>query len=301
MNEFNENNHRIKSYLQYLVTLKYSSRTVISHKHALNRLFSFLTAQKITRFADVTLKDLEAYRLDLIDKKYAGESISAYLRAVRKLFQHLEETGQIFINPAGNLVIPRVKEKLQPIPTQEEMETLLALPDVSTPTGIRDRAVIETFYSTGVRLTELTSMNVHDTDLKQGRIKVTGKGSKQRVVPLGRKAVSWTARYLKQVRPEFLRRKPDQPALWLGFQGRRINHLIVERFISEYGKKAGIRQPVTPHALRRACATHMLRNGAHPVQIQMLLGHSTLRALSRYLRVTITDMMKTHSQTKVGK
>jgi integrase/recombinase XerD len=181
------------------------------------------------------------------------------------------------------------------------MKALLSQPDISRPTGIRDRAVLEVFYSTGARLEELCGMNVHDADLKQGRIRITGKGNKERAVPMGRQAVYWTERYLKDVRPGFLRKRPDEPALWLGVAGKRINPLIVERFIRRYGEKAGIKHPVTPHTLRRACATHMLRGGAHPVQIQMLLGHASLRILSRYLKVTITDMMKTHARGKPGK
>ena len=145
------------------------------------------------------------------------------------------------------------------------------------------------------------SMNIYDTDLKQGRVKVLGKGNKQRVVPLGKQAIFWTDKYLKGARPIFLRKRPDEHALWLGFMGKRINLLIVERFISDYGKKAGISQSVTPHALRRACATHMLKGGAHPVQIQMLLGHSSLSSLSHYLKITITDLKKTHAKGKPGK
>lgn len=306
MDVLHDHNHKtisiyISKFLHYLKTLKYSKKSINSYKQALSRFLSFLTAQNIIRVADVTAKDLTAYRLELIDGKYADQSIGLYLRAVRKLFQYLEDTGQIFINPAKSLIIPKVKAQIKPVPTEEEMRNLLSQPDISQPTGIRDRAVIETFYSTGARLEELCSMNVYDTDLKQGRVKITGKGNKQRVVPMGRQAVFWTDKYLKQVRPKFLRKRPDEHALWLGFAGRRINPLIVERFIRDYGKKAGIGHPVTPHALRRACATHMLRGGAHPVEIQLLLGHGSLRVLSRYLKVTITDMMKTHSKGKPGK
>lgn len=291
----------IGPYLDHLKTLKYSKKSINSYKQALGRFVSFLTAKDIARPADVTSKDLDGYRLELVDQGYADQSISLYLRSVRGLFKYLEDTGQVFINPAASLIIPRVKEKLKPVPSQDDMASLLSQPDLSTPTGIRDRAIIETFYSTGVRLAELTAMNIYDADLKQGRVKVTGKASKQRVVPLGRKAVFWTDKYLRQVRARFLRKKPDQHALWLGFAGRRIHHLTVERMVSDYGRKAGIKHAVTPHALRRACATHMLRGGAHPVEIQMLLGHGSLRVLSRYLKVTIADMMKTHSKGKPGK
>ncbi len=290
----------IMEYLGYLKSLKYSPKSIKSYQHALNRFLSFLTAQNIIRLADVTSKNLDAYRLELIEQKYAGESIGLYLRAVRKLFCHLEDTRRIFFNPAQTMVIPGTRTKIKPVPTESDMTTLLAQPDISEPTGIRDRAVMETFYSTGARLEELTGMNLPDTDLRQGRTKIIGKGSKERVVPLGRQAVLWTGKYIKEVRPLFLRKSADEHALWLGFQGRRINHLIVERFVNHYGKKAGIRHPVTPHALRRACATHMLRGGAHPVEIQMLLGHGSLQSLSRYLKVTITDLKKTHAKGRPG-
>jgi site-specific recombinase XerD len=289
----------IGEFLESLKALKYSPKSIGSYKQALCRFVSFLTAIDIARIADVTARDLAAYRLELIDQNYAGQSIGLYLRTVRKLFDYLEQTQRIFINPARSLIVPACKTPIKFVPTEDEVDNLLSRPDPSKPTGIRDRAVMETFYSTGARLEELTGMNVGDADLSQGRVKLTGKGGNRRVVPMGKQAVLWTDTYLKQVRPRFLRKRPDEPALWLGFQGRRINPLIVERFVRDYGKKAGI--AVTPHALRRACATHMLRNGAHPVQIQMLLGHASLRTLSRYLNVTIADLTKTHAKAKPGK
>ncbi len=291
---------QIEGYLEYLKALKYSHKTVSCYKNALNRFISFLTAENIIRVQDVSLNDLESYRLELVNNDYAGPSVSLYLRTVRKLFAYLEETRQIFLNPAQSLRVPKAATKLKPVPTEADMENLLSQPDISTPTGIRDRAILETFYSTGSRLTELVGMDVCDMDLKQGRIKITGKGNKERVVPMGKKAIFWTDKYLKEVRSHFLKKNPDEHALWLGFQGRRINLLIIERAVSEYGKMAAIKYPVTPHAMRRACATHMLRGGAHPVQIQMLLGHSSLRVLSHYLKVTITDLMKTHGEGRPG-
>jgi len=292
---------QISEYLRRLKRLRYSPKSIESYKQALNRFLSFLTARGIDRAADITPEDLDAYRLELIDRGYADQSIALYLRAVRMLLGYLEETRQIFISPARSLIIPGAKTPIGHVPTEEEMAHLLSQPEVSTSAGIRDRAVIETFYSTGARLAELTGMNVYDADLKRGRVKISGKGSKERVVPMGAQAVFWTDKYLKEVRPKFLRKRPDEHALWLGVQGRRIHPLTVERFISDYGKKAGIRRPVTPHALRRACAVHMLRGGAHPVQIQMLLGHAGLQTLSRYLKVAVADMLKTHAKGKPGK
>lgn len=288
-------------YLAHLAAKKYSQRSMESYKHGLGRFASFLAAQDIQRIADVTGDHLAAFRLELVERNYAIHTINLYLRSVKNLFAYLESTGQVFINPAASLIIPRQRNAICPVPTEQDMKALLSVPDISTPTGIRDRAIIETFYSTGIRLAELVNMNAWDVDSKQGRAKVTGKGKKQRVVPLGRQALFWINRYLKDVRPRFIRKRIDEHALWIGFCGKRIHPLIVERFVKGYGEQAGISSPVTPHALRRACATHMLRGGAHPVEIQMLLGHASLACLSQYLNVTITDMKKTHAKGRPGK
>jgi len=233
----------------------------------------------------------------LIDNDFSVASILLYMRAVRNLFRYLEDNQTIFMNPATTLIYPKLPVKLQPVPTEKEMKKLLAQPDVPLPVGIRDRAFLETLYSAGVRLEELIRMDIYDANMKQGSVKVLGKGDKERVAPLGKKALFWIGKYLKEVRPHYLKDKLDEHALWLGSQGKRINPLIVERAVHDYADKAGIGR-VTPHALRRACATHMLRGGAHPVQIQMLLGHSSLRVLSHYLKITITDMIKTFKRGK---
>ncbi len=291
----------VRQYLEHLKALKYSQKSINSYNNALSRFVSFLTAKNINRVVDVTSKDLAAYRLELVDQAYAEHSIGAYLRTVRKLFKYLEDTRQIFVNPAGSMIIPGAKIKLKPVPTEEDMKNLLSQPDISTHEGIRDRAILEIMYSTGVRLEELIHMNIHDVRKKEKIIKVLGKGNKERMVPFGKKAAFWLTAYIQDVRPVFLQNRPDRHALWLGAQGNRIHPLIVERMVSGYGKQANITCRVTPHGLRRACATHMLRGGAHPVQIQLLLGHAGMSALSRYLKITVNDMLKMHSQTKPGR
>ncbi len=291
----------IQQYLGHLKSLNYNPKSIDSYSNALNRFHLFLTVQKISRVQDVTSQDLETYRLELVDGGYSGNSIVLYMRAIRNLFKYLEKTQQIFINPAMGLIIPGVKGKIQPTPTEEDMERLLVRPDVATPLGIRDRAILETFYSTGVRLEELIKMNLFDVNIKNGEVKVTGKGNKERLVPLGKKAAFWITKYTTDVRPVFLKNKPARRALWLGVKGKRVHYIIVEKSVRRYAKEAGLACAVTPHALRRACATHMLRNGAHPVQLQLLLGHATLSTLSRYLKITVTDMIDMHRKGNPGK
>jgi integrase/recombinase XerD len=248
----------------------------------------------------VTALDLEQYRLLLVEKPYAAPTQELYLRCVRDFFRHLERTQRLFANPAADIVIHKPGRALQPVPTEADVRKLLAQPDTTTPAGVRDRAYLEMFYSTGIRLEELVGLDLADPILKQGRLRVFGKGRKERVVPLGKHALAWLRQYLKDVRPAF-QKDPDEQALWIGPRaGRRMQAVQIQQDLQRYSRQARLAISISPHALRRACATHMLRNGAHPVQIQMLLGHVTLHNLSQYLRVTVTDMAKMHRRSKPG-
>jgi len=159
---------------------------------------------------------------------------------------------------------------------------------------------MELIYSTGARLTEAASVTIFDPDLDRGVLRVLGKGRKERVVPLGRHAIFWLRRYIREARPKLIKDNIDEHALWVTIEGAKSKTpQTFQSAIAEHSKAAGLRR-ISPHALRRACATHMLRHGAHPVQIQFLLGHAGLNTLGQYLRVTITDLKKMHKQSKPG-
>ena len=290
-------------YLRYLKRRKYSPRTVKSCQNVLKSFILFIQGRGLERLQDVTLDDLDAYRLHLVDDRhYQTASLVRYMQAVRGFFNWLADEQHIFNNPTETLKLPRPERKLQDVPTETDMKKLLAQPDTATPTGVRDRAFMEVAYSTGCRLNEMLRMNVFDPDIKQGYVRVLGKGRKERVVPLGKQAIYWLKQYIPHARPKLLRDKTDQQALWVGDKlGRRHNLGIAEIAIRTYAEKAGLTIRVTPHSLRRACATHMLARGAHPVQIQMLLGHSSLRSLGQYLSVSITELRQAHERSKPGR
>ena len=292
----------IQAYLKHLKALKYKPKSIRAWRDRLNRFLRFAELNGLENLQDITLADLEKYRLELVEAQMTSSSIYIYLSYIKRFFEYLEDTQRIFINPASNLILPKCKRKLQAVPNEKDVEKLLAQPDISTEDGIRDRAIIEVFYSTGLRLEELTSLQVFDPDLKNRIIRVIGKGSKERIVPLGKQAVFWLRQYIAKVRPKLLKGKLDEHALWIGSQwSRKLHPIIIQRNIREYGKTARASVRITPHALRRACATHMLRAGAHPVQIQFLLGHTSLRTLSQYLKVTVKDMKNMHKKSKPGR
>ena len=277
---------------------RYSADTLKIMQRAVRR---FLDATQVERIQDVSLEHLHAFRLDLLNHGFASSSIELYTRSVRQFFNWLEDTGHLFANPAQGFIIPKSERTLLPVPSVRDIRKLLAQPNTSQPTGLRDRAMMETAYSTGARAGELTGLTIFHPDIQQGRLRILGKGRKERVVPLGKHACYWLKNYLLHGRPKLLGECVDNEALWIGLNGEKLNapgYRVRMRYHSQNG---GIDPTVTPHGLRRACATHMLQNGAHPIQLQLLLGHTNLQTLSQYLRVSITEMKKTHTQSKPGR
>lgn len=292
----------LNEFLSMMTARKYNPVTITGRRLMLREFLSFACARGKIRTQDITLDDIEAYRLALRERGLSPCSMDGYLRAICRFFRYLEEEHKIFTDPTAALPLHRPEPRLKPVPTEKEIKKLLAEPDIRTSTGIRDRAFLELAYGTGARLGELLRLDIFDVDPKAATIRLFGKGSKERVVPLGKQAAYWAGKYLQEVWPVFCRKKPDQKAFFLGgHQGKRLHPMIIERNITGYAQRAGIRTPITPHALRRACVTHMLEHGAHPVMLQMLLGHSGLKTLSHYLKVTITELRKAHKRSKPGR
>jgi len=278
----------------------YSEKTICSYDSGLRRFLYFLGVNGVSEIQDVTLDLLEKYRVSSLDEGLKTGTVAMLLRVVKTFFKYLESEGIIFDNPTYSLKLPKVEKKMQYVPSEEDMIKLIAQPYTVTPTGIRDRAILEVAYSTGIRLEELTGLKLSSVDLKNKVLRVMGKGKKERIVPLTKAACKWLENYVSGSRQELLKYNLNEDALWIGNHKKSMSHAALGVRIGEYSKEAGIRR-ISPHAIRRACATHMLRNGAHPVQIQMLLGHSDLSTLSRYLSITLEDMKKSHGKSRAGR
>jgi len=289
------------AYIGHMTARKYSPATLMSYGGALKKCFSFLAALGRNRIQDVVTRDVDQYRADLVTQAFSPNSIELHMRSIRQFFRWLEDQGKLFVNPTAGLIVKKSHRPLQPVPTEEEIKRLLAQPNVSEPIGLRDRALLETFYTCALRREELAALSVFDPDLRQGLLRVLGKGRKERMVPLGRQAVHWLQQYLEHGRPKLVKDRIDEAGLWVGKDGKQMGGPGIRVAVQRYASAAGIETPISPHTLRRACVTHMLRNGAHPVQLQMLLGHSTLATLGQYLRVTILDLKSTHRRSKPGK
>jgi len=297
----------VKAYVKHLKGKRYDIGTIEKRLYAVRCLFLWNDQGPQKRLQDLNAADMEKYQAHERKRDIAGATADCLIADNKKFFQFLEESGRIFISPMSKTVIRWTPRRLKHVPTEDDMSKLLAAVDTTRPNGVRDRALLEVMYSTGARMGELLRMSVFDPDLDRGTVRVFGKGKKERTVPLGKHAISWLRHYLKTARPKFLvrpgwqARDPSTTALWLGKDGDPIKKSRVDQIVKAASNAAGLTPAASSHAVRRACATHMLRNGAHPVQIQMLLGHANLNSLSQYLHVSIRDLHAMHRKTRLGR
>ena len=287
----------------FLATLKakqQSPATVHKRRDSLRRLLLFLERSGVEKFADVDLRTLEAFRLCLVEHGYSDSELEGSLRSAQFLFRYLEERNLIFDNPAERLAIPKARLSFGKVLTEKEIQKLLAVPDLTKPRGLRDRAILETLYSAGMRRGEAAGLALHDVDLDRGTVKVRGKGRKERLIPLGKQAVKYLRLYIQEARPCLLPKlTPPTDALWYNRRRRPLPESSLCHVVTSSAREAGV--AADAHTLRRTCATHMLRGGAHPAVVAQILGHSGLRSLSHYLRTTVTDLQKAHSLSNPGR
>jgi integrase/recombinase XerC len=230
---------------------------------------------------------LRNYLAELDATGYVKASIARRVAELRSFGNFLVQEKVLEHNPFRVVSAPRVPKRLPKYLTVAEVDTLVAVPDTSTPLGLRDRAIIEVLYGAGLRVSELVGLDVGDADLRQGQVRVLGKGGKERIGLLGQPAVRAVRAYLEAGRPELIRKGGMVAnALWLNHRGGRLSVRGVAMMLSKAGKQAGIRTPVSPHVLRHSFATHLLDGGADLRVVQELLGHANLVTTQIYTHVS---------------
>jgi integrase/recombinase XerD len=275
----------IDSYLDHLrVERRLSDHTVESYGRDLVHLARF--AAGLDRSLDgLSRQDLEAFGRDLMAGGLAPRSVARAIAATRGFYRYLTITRRLEHNPADDLQAPRTWSTLPSYLSPEDVDRLLAQPDVSTPRGLRDRALIELLYATGLRVSELLSLRASDVQLEAGYLTCTGKGQKERLVPIGDEAVGWVMRYQRESRPRLLRRRTS-PRLFVNARGGgALTRSGFWRILKAYGRQARITHSLSPHVLRHSFATHLLERGADLRAIQMMLGHADLSTTQIYTHV----------------
>lgn len=239
-------------------------------------------------------------------RQESGEPLSPatrarYLSNIKQFFKWLTQENYLLYNPASELILPKATVSLPVVLTEEEIEKLLQQPDINTSYGLRDRAILELFYSVGLRRTELCNLQVADLSLSRQTLFIReGKGGKDRLLPVGKRAILWLTRYLNQVRQALLL-NVNEPTLFLNDYGEAFRDTKLGDKVKRYLLNAGIDVPGSCHLLRHAMATHMLENGAELRFIQAMLGHSDYRATQVYTHVSIRKLQEIHAATHPAK
>lgn len=283
----------IREHLLYLQVEKgLAGNSIESYKRDLAKLKAW--AVSLGREPqELDKEELRGFVVSLSRTGLSPRSVSRTVSTVRGFYHHLLLDGHLTTDPTSELMSPQGGQKLPRFLTQEEMEELLEAPDVSTPEGVRDRALIELLYATGLRVSELVSLTMGEVDIDRALLSCSGKGSKQRLVPIGRTAISWVQKYF-HARRVFLGDR-ESMRLFVGPQGRALTRQFVWAMLKKYASGAGLRG-VTPHVLRHSFATHLLNHGADTRSVQAMLGHSDLATTQIYTHVTGDRLRATYEK-----
>ena len=283
------------AFLNYIrVERGLSVNTLDAYGSDLFKFTGFLTQRKLG-LTKVQRDDVVDFLSSLYRRGLDSRSVARHLVTVRSFFKFLVIDGVLQNDPTTNLESPKIRQTLPSFLSVKEVEKLLALPDLNTPLGLRDRALLDVLYSCGLRVTELISLRADNIDFELGCIRCIGKGDKERLVPIGRKALDSVVKYIKDARPALLRsrrRAKLSNAIFLNRQGGQLGRVGVWKILAAYGRALGLRKKLTPHKLRHSFATHLLERGADLRSVQMMLGHSDISTTQIYTHV-MEDRLKT--------
>ncbi|EJE98481.1 integrase/recombinase XerD/RipX family protein [Liquorilactobacillus mali KCTC 3596 = DSM 20444] len=249
------------------------------------QFIAFLETRKIDKFTVITRQIIVDFLELESNQQKATSSIVRSVTSLRKFFQYLVEEGIIQNDPMELIDAPKKSEHLPEVLSTSEVEKLLNSPDTSKPLGIRNRAILELMYATGLRVSEVINIQLADLHLSLGLIQTIGKGQKERIVPIGDKAISWVEKYLNNIRPRLLK-KQQSNFLFLNHHGRKLTRQGIWKNLKADVLRAGIEKNVTPHTLRHSFATHILENGADLRIVQELLGHSDISTTQIYTHLS---------------
>jgi len=297
----------VSPFVEWMRVRGFSEFTIHRGFHNLRLFFDWCDMRSLTDPQEVTRPMLERYQRYLFNHRSAdGNPLSLrsqfiYLSTVRAFFRFLARKNHILNNPASDLDMPRLGKQIpRNILTISEAEQILNTPNIKTPVGLRDRAILETLYSTGIRRFELIKLTVFDLEINHGTLMVReGKCRRDRVIPIGERALAWIRKYLEDVRPRFVM-EPDEGTLFLKPRGVKLTPSTLSHVVAKYVIKSGVRKTGSCHMFRHTMATLMLENGADIRFIQQMLGHARPETTSIYTHVSIEKLKEVHRETHPG-
>ena len=290
----------IKSFLNYLAVERgLSENTSAAYQNDLNQLADFAQGQAAGRsimpsWANFGRQDMLSYLLNLKERNYAATTQARKVAAAKSFFSFLLDEGRIKNNPTQNISSPKVGKALPDAISISQVRQLIDQPArLATPEARRDRAMLELLYASGMRVSELVSLNLGDVDAHDGNVRCLGKGNKERLIPIYNQAAETVADYARDIRPR-LARSDTEPALFLNQRGDRLTRQGLWQILKAYAKSAGLGKQVTPHTLRHSFATHMLNGGADLRSVQELLGHANIATTQIYTHLTSEHIRRTY-------
>lgn len=299
----------ILKYKEYMVSMNFAASSIKRVDTYMKYFVEFLAKNMVNDIGQVTVDTISKYQMHLynnpgIKGRVLGiNSQRDILVGLRSFFRFLLKKGYLMYDPANALEIPKCPDRLpRGIMTKKEINRILSQPDVETPHGLRDKAMLELFYSCGIRYGELKNLRMMDIDLSNREVRINnGKGGKDRVVPAGEIACKYVEEYLRSARPalvkeaeSWIKEKLDTDILFVNRNGKKYDHSSINRNIRMYVAKAKVRKHISSHCFRHTCATHMLKSGANIRHVQEMLGHGSLSTTQIYTRVEVGDLKRVH-------
>ena len=272
-----------------------AKNTLESYRRDLNQFARWLEAQQGRRLLDGNGADIQSYLGHQFRKKTRASSAARLLSSLKRFYRYSLRQGRIKADPTLKIDSPKLPRSLPKSLTEEDVESLLAAPPVETALGLRDKAMLEMIYASGLRVSELVALKLVQVSQDMGVVRVMGKGSKERLVPLGEEALAWIRRYLKEARPGLLRRRSSDD-LFITARGASMTRQMFWHLLRRYALKAGLKKPISPHTLRHAFATHLLNHGADLRVVQLLLGHSDISTTQIYTHVARERLKQLHAK-----
>ena len=272
-----------------------AQNTLAAYRRDLAQFAAWLRRERKRELLAAGKVDLLDYLSHLFARKAKASSASRLLSSLKRFYRHQVREGRLQVDPTLDIDAPKMPRTLPKSLTETDVEALLGAPDTGTPLGLRDRAMLEVLYATGLRVTELVTLRSSQVSVDAGVVRVMGKGSKERLVPLGEIALEWLARYATDARPALLHGRPADD-LFVTQQGAGMSRQMFWNLIKRYAAVAGIRTSISPHTLRHAFATHLLNHGADLRVVQMLLGHADVSTTQIYTHVARERLKLLHAQ-----
>lgn len=283
---------------EYLASLRLernlSENTISSYKNDLSSLLNFLKDSGINDPSEIKPKLLNDFFVLLTKLGLSSRSSARYYSSLKGFFGYLFSNGYIEINPMEKISAPKVSKGLPNVLNFSEIEAILSQPDTSKKLGLRDKAFLETFYACGLRVSELINLKISDLFLHEEMIRVFGKGSKERFVPIGSSAIKWIDEYLKSSRPLLEKKAKSQHILFLNNRGTKLSRMGIWKIVDGYAKQAGIKKEVHPHTFRHSFATHLLEGGADLRAVQEMLGHVDISTTQIYTHIDRDYIKQVH-------